>query len=1248
MRKFKFKSSKQDTNSCLTDEWIDKLVFDIVMPYIQRVQQRGLKNEIIDKVPYWDPDKMVIAALSKKLKAAKNIELGFGIGRITVQYRNGGVVIRPSGTAGWIMKEINIPDRKIIATVDDIIDQFQKKYIDDPTYITDRVREVIFNLSHEGIYKPKTKEEKTIYDLVILILVTYYTDSENTPIWLESAISNLEQVNIIESLLDLIIKHISSILGNISQNLYLNFKLVLDSWLVRLALNKKTNHGQLAGLLDLCNLDIETLINDFANDYMSPSFVTGMGQVVSGIASSFFYDNKNNIDKVDSDEEQNKGLPFQVTLTFGDNPKNQRAVRWYTSSDISNGCVEYASNKNFENSILIQAKCEKVVKPLTMINLGLLTTYAIKDVSKYSAVISDLKEDTTYWYRVGNTEKGLWSEPQPIRIPNTNNSFMFINLADSQGMVKDDYDVFTKVFEAAVKKFPDSSFISHLGDFVDDGNNEDYWSWLLNQKVWAGKTVVPVAGNHEAKLNSTVLKAGVENSIISHFNLRNIPDQDTSKGVYYSYIYRNTTFIVLNTNDINENDQLSDEQYNWAFETAKNATTKWKIILAHKSPYSNGPHHDDRDVKGISVQINMLVDVCKVDMVIAGHDHVYVRTPILSNMSRVICKTKTVKHHGIKYETAVNPQGALFIIPGTSGVKNYRQDLSAILPSEIVAQPDCPMYSVISIDDERIYFTAYIYDVSDGSSKLFDSFAIEKSNNEMIERYEKVTALISSLPKYVENTSRGLIDKIDNLYTKLSDSDKKRVIGYEKLVKAKEVLSAYEQISSKKSIVVSNKKEFVDAVNNENIGTIITNGNDIKFESRFGSGNRCIINRNLCIKGTSRLMKVCFYVKPGATLILSENISIDNTRKQGSIYRSLNNIELEDNSSLIINDSATLRTEYGLFDGGYCIKAHGKNISIYLNSMSSQWGSKGTLHSKNKNNLIIINDGSYINKQNCYTIESNSTLIIHGGRFKSIKTGKLSSTYINGGEIGYKDTDDKKPPLDLSGNTYITGCKVKRNQNTSILISGSTSRIYIQPDHDGAVNIGGNIPFIDKAKTFDYKRILVQLPNNYNNRVYTLPKNIISFSELTKSDGVRLISSDKDYLTANVPYGENYVYAKSLYSDSEDNRNFIECRNGAKVYLYNKIRSIENNNINSIKLINQHVTIPLRDDMDNAGTFKLYYNTFPLNAFNDGAYWWSDDETVVSVDQTGRVHAVGRGTTTIHAKLISDENISDFCTVDII
>ena len=59
---------------------------------------------------------------------------------------------------------------------------------------------------------------------------------------------------------------------------------------------------------------------------------------------------------------------------------------------------------------------------------------------------------------------------------------------------------------------------------------------------------MPATGNHEEK---------DDNATVNNFVLPNVPTQDTSSGVYYSYTYNNVHVAVLNTNDLGEDKALN-------------------------------------------------------------------------------------------------------------------------------------------------------------------------------------------------------------------------------------------------------------------------------------------------------------------------------------------------------------------------------------------------------------------------------------------------------------------------------------------------------------------------------------------------------------------------------------------------------------------------------------------------------------------------------------------------------------------
>ena len=195
--------------------------------------------------------------------------------------------------------------------------------------------------------------------------------------------------------------------------------------------------------------------------------------------------------------------------------------------------------------------------------------------------------------------------------------------------------------------------------------------------------------------------------------------------MYYSYEYENATFIVLNTNDVTADGYLSDAQYDWAYdETAKNAGTEWKIILLHKSPYSNGPHAQDDDVAAIRRQLNQLSQNVILTWCFPVMTMCTTAPPGCPMETPSRWKPKPPPMRAPNYETAIEPDGTLFLIAGTAGVKNYVQEALPEIPSAVALDLDCPVYTGFTIDGDCLYYEAY--KVEDGKSVKIDSFAIDK------------------------------------------------------------------------------------------------------------------------------------------------------------------------------------------------------------------------------------------------------------------------------------------------------------------------------------------------------------------------------------------------------------------------------------------------------------------------------------------------------------------------------------------
>ncbi len=1012
---------------------LSEIVVASLRPFLEKVKSNGIKESIEAFLPGVDPHKFVLQKIKNQLEKRRGIELGRGLGRADVQYRYDGVQIEFAGMLRFLIKKITITDDQIIKSFDDILAQIEEKYILDDSYIIKKIDDVVHNLSGTEIYKPRTSEEKTLYDFAALILAGYYKSSSEIPSWIEPALANIGKGEFIEKWIEVLAEYISEVIAKVSEDIFFDFKVTFDSVMVRTILNKKTNRGQISQVLSLFNINIKDIIYNFAKSYVSPSFIRGASEILSDVAGSFLTDvNKNFLSNPLKKSEHISEEPFDITVTLGEDVFSERRFRWFTGNFFTEGFLEYSYNPDFSESVRVKAFCESVPKTIPVMNLGLIASYKIEYFSKYSVSLKNLQPGTVY-YRV-ICAKNHKSQIFKFKIGAPSNNFKFMILADSQGMVKHDYNVFSRMFEAALKKDNEFDFVVHLGDFVDDGNNEDQWSWVLKSDAWRESAVVPMSGNHEARINAAASKAGVENSVIGHFNVGGLPPQNTSAGMYYSFVYNNATFIVLNTNTGSE-EGLDKNQYKWALSVAKNAKTRWKILLTHKTPYSNGPHSKDPDVKKIGKQIIDLAYQGEIDIVIGGHDHVYARTPFLIEGEEISAKYSYEKHGEQKYETFIQPEGTVFIIPGTSGVKNYKQHLSVNFPVHAMLDLDGPVYSEVKVIGENLYFNSYLFDIKNEKFKKVDSFGVKKADfSEKLIDNKYVSEYINTIPDipWIDHSVR--IKKAFKMYESLDYSEKVNVKNYRNLLSAARMNKSLKNITNMEIRTVKNRREFIAAIKDSNVGTIITSSDEIKFENKISLNDKIIIDRDLCITGSAKLSHIRFKIHEKGFLILAGSVCVDNTRKPLSFYPARSIFEMHDDSVLILNDNATISSGYGIGFKGYGINMVGENCAVYLNSSGHNFVSRGVVFSTKPTSKVIVTSGKYLSASGNYALNINGLLRIRSGFIRSIKGYYDSKIIIDGGIIGEDNKPEFPIPIECFGEIKINRGIIKARDGISILI----------------------------------------------------------------------------------------------------------------------------------------------------------------------------------------------------------------------
>ncbi len=488
---------------------------------------------------------------------------------------------------------------------------------------------------------------------------------------------------------------------------------------------------------------IDSIINTLLGEYITFSQYEAWGGTIAWMLGSLVTDSNpskasdSNVilpydGKVDVYATQdNYRLPSQIAVSLGEDSSTEMSITWLTKYSLADSDIQlapYSANPDFTNEIpegiTVTATAEPIIKTYPGADLGILALLPFeKEYIKHTVKLSGLEPGAKYSYRVGNAEYGWWSDAGVITAAEGgDDAFTFFYVTDPQAQRQDQYERFANVIETAVKTYPDGRFIVSAGDQVDAGENIKHWRYLLNStSALRSLPFMPTTGNHED-----------EGAVITeNFALPNIPEQELDTGVFYSYDYNDVHFTVLNTND-DEDDKLSDAQIDWMKNDIKSSDAKWKIVVLHKALYSNGSHYDDGDVEGFRKQLGTLLPYLGVDLVLQGHDHVYLRTDVLNANVVVPTREGTKTYNGLDYGVKYDPRGTIYSICGTSGVKVYHTKDAAATDKEFpraesIVDVDNSMFSAITVDGDTLYYNAY--QVDGDEAVRVDNFAIEKTGD---------------------------------------------------------------------------------------------------------------------------------------------------------------------------------------------------------------------------------------------------------------------------------------------------------------------------------------------------------------------------------------------------------------------------------------------------------------------------------------------------------------------------------------
>ena len=517
---------------------------------------------------------------------------------------------------------------------------------------------------------------------------------------------------------------------------------MLDTFLTLVFRGDKSYTNIINSVLGLGLIDdfdsINGIADHFIGEYLTQSQLDSIGHTVAYMVGDMITEHGDgeDLNRLLTMEKKevvatgdNYRLPSIVTVTLGEDAATERNISWYTKFSVTGSDIEivpYSENPSFSGTPTQRGVTERHDRYFPGVDLGIIGFMQTNEpLNRHIVRLTGLTPGKKYCYRVGDASRNWWSETGVIETADNSDTVTFLHATDPQCQNAKQYERFHSVLNTAFSMYPDAKMVVSSGDQVDNGTNVNQWKWLTG--VCADRLMntvyMPATGNHEKK--------GA--ALDENFILPNVPEQDTTSGVYYDYDYNNVHFMVLNTNDSTAKEGLSRAQIDWLTESANGSDAQWKIVVLHKAPYSNGSHFDDKEVVAMRKQFKTLFPKLGIDMVLEGHDHVYLRTDSMYNNHVYRSRTEDVSYNGRDYKAKISPYGTFYVISGCAGVKSYAvkdvKQTDKLFPrAECLVETTLPMFSAIQVKGNTLYFDAYTV-AQDGTAERVDSFAIDKTES---------------------------------------------------------------------------------------------------------------------------------------------------------------------------------------------------------------------------------------------------------------------------------------------------------------------------------------------------------------------------------------------------------------------------------------------------------------------------------------------------------------------------------------
>ncbi|MBE3576233.1 MAG: phosphodiester glycosidase family protein [Limnochordales bacterium] len=386
--------------------------------------------------------------------------------------------------------------------------------------------------------------------------------------------------------------------------------------------------------------------------------------------------------------------PEHIVLTWKHDPSTSQTFTWRTSPEVTGTVLQIVPASRFDGTFPETDQDATGIRTVFGTSYPFLTSKG--EMQIHEVEVTGLEPGTEYAYRVGDGTPAGWSKPARFTTaPAGAQPFTFLFVTDTQAIANastsNGYGIWGEVLGKALREYPEARFVLIPGDLVDAGDQQEHWEyWFAAARDYLPFIpVVPALGNHE-------LIGGGEAAFLAQFQLpENGPPGQVEK--VYSLGYGNLHLAVLNT----EGDLAS--QVEWLRQDMAKSDKMWKVVALHRPPYHS---RDISDSKYVQDALAPVFDELGIDLVLAGHDHSYMRSWPLYR-GRIVG----------------DGEGTVYIVGGTAGSKFYSVGNHEWM--RVTLKESVQVYTAITIDGNKLSVTAITRD-----GRVIDSFTMAKGAEE--------------------------------------------------------------------------------------------------------------------------------------------------------------------------------------------------------------------------------------------------------------------------------------------------------------------------------------------------------------------------------------------------------------------------------------------------------------------------------------------------------------------------------------